>query len=176
MRNNMRGLLFHFFTIIIVFSLAFIINLSENLREFVYGNLFFRIFLTLIPLLLYYNFGKGMSKKTARQLDFLTGNIIVLMAILLGIVSFLGLGKNPLAEPPGTNMWKFPLELFLMPQIYIIKINRLPLNMGTVLISSFIPGLLYGISIKRSRARWKRRMRSIRHQQEMRRKSQRRRR
>lgn len=167
MRNNTRGLFFHLFTLLIVFFMAFFINLSVTLRTIIYGNVLLRGLISFVPILLYYNFGKGMSKQSAKKLDFFAGNIIILVGILFFILAFAGMGREIFRTPVASSYWKFPLEFFLMPQVYVIRINQIPYNMLSLLIATIIPTILYGISIKKGRAAKLRRQRAMRHRQEM---------
>lgn len=151
MRNNTRGLIFHVLISIIIFALAFLVNINESVRNLMYGNIIFKIIVLAVVLVLYYNFGKLMSKRSAKALDFFAGNIIVLIGFILFGLGFLGLGMEIFEKPVGGSFWKFPLELFLMPQVYSIKVLGINYNAITLLIATLIPGIIYGISIKISR-------------------------
>ena len=63
MRNNTRGLFIHLIIVGFMFGIATLINLNQTLLKIFYGNLIFKIIISIIPLILYYNFGKGLSKK-----------------------------------------------------------------------------------------------------------------
>lgn len=162
MRNNTRGLIFHILISLIIFALAFLVNLNESVRNLMYGNIIFKIIVIAVILILYYNFGKLMSKKSARALDFFAGNIIVLIGIILFGIGFLGLGMEIFERPVGGSFWKFPMELFLMPQVYSIKVLGISYNAFTLLVATLIPGIIYGISIKISRNKLIARERNVR--------------
>lgn len=162
MRNNTRGLIFHLLIVAIVFAISFVINLSESVRSLVYGNLIFKIIFVLLIVLLYFNFGKGMSKKNSKSLDFLAGNLIILIGIILFAFAFLGMGMDFFTKPVGSSYWKFPVELFLMPEVYAIKVLGLKYNFISLLVAALIPGIIYGISIKISRNKIMRRKRYMR--------------
>ncbi|MGI5948733.1 hypothetical protein [Peptoniphilus sp.] len=162
MRNNTRGLIFHFLIVAIVFAISFVINLSESVRNLVYGNLIFKIVFVFLIVLLYYNFGKGLSKKNAKSLDFFAGNLIFLIGIILFAFAFLGMGMDFFDKPIGSSYWKFPVELFLMPQVYAIKVLGIDYNILSFLVSALIPGFIYGFSIKNSRNKMMRRKRQMR--------------
>ncbi|RVU54327.1 hypothetical protein [Anaerosphaera multitolerans] len=153
MKNNVRGLIFHLIIILIVFIMALLINLSDSLIEIIYGNIIFRTILSLIPIFLYYNFGKAMSKRGSKNLDFFTGNIVFLIAVVLLVFAFLGLKSDVFNTPVAGTMWRFPLDFFLMPQLYIFQMYNIGYNMFTALLAAILPGFLYGVSIKRSRAK-----------------------
>lgn len=157
MRNNTRALIFHILIVFITFALACLINLSSQVRNLVYGNLAFRVILVALILILYFNFGKGLSKKNARSLDFLAGNLIWLIGLVLFAFAFVGLGREVFSRSVGGSYWKFPLEFFLMPQIYAIKILGIAYNPLSLFVASLVPGFIYGISIKISRAKMMRR-------------------
>ncbi|KXB72121.1 hypothetical protein HMPREF1864_00235 [Peptoniphilus sp. DNF00840] len=108
-------------------------------------------------LILYFNFGKGLSKKNARSLDFLAGNLIWLIGLVLFAFAFVGLGREVFSRSVGGSYWKFPLEFFLMPQVYAIKILGIAYNPLSLFVASLVPGFIYGISIKISRAKMMRR-------------------
>ena len=160
MRNNTRGLIFHILIVFIVFAIASLINLSSQVRGLVYGNLAFKVILVGLILILYFNFGKGLSKKNARSLDFFAGNLIWLIGLILFAFAFVGLGREVFSRSVGGSYWKFPLEFFLMPQVYAIKILGISYNSLSLFISTLIPGFIYGISIKISRAKMIRRNRA----------------
>lgn len=162
MRNNTRGLIFHIFIIILVFAMSSVINLSESVRNLVYGNLAFKIIFVLLIVLLYYNFGKGLSKKNAKALDFLAGNLIFLIGMILFAFGFIGMGMDFFNSPVGSTFWKFPVEFFLMPQVYIIKVLGIDYNVISFVISAILPGIIYGLSIKTSRKKIMKRQRNIR--------------
>ena len=122
MRNNTRALIFHILIVFITFAVASLINLSSQVRNLVYGNLAFKVILVGLILILYFNFGKGLSKKNARSLDFFAGNLIWLIGLVLFAFAFVGLGREVFSRSVGGSYWKFPLEFFLMPQVYAIKI------------------------------------------------------
>ncbi|MDD7353462.1 MAG: hypothetical protein PUG84_08355 [Peptoniphilaceae bacterium] len=151
MRNNTRGLIFHILIIFITFAIAAIINLSNSMRNLVYGNIFFKFILVAVILLLYYNFGKLLSKRNARSLDFFAGNLIFLIGMILFALGLLGLGKEIFKASIGGSYWKFPLEFFLMPEVYAIKVLGINYNAISLLIATLMPGFIYGVSIKISR-------------------------
>ncbi|NMW84562.1 hypothetical protein HKO22_02235 [Peptoniphilus sp. AGMB00490] len=153
MRNNTRGLIFHILIIFITFAMAAIINISSSVRSLVYGNIFFKYILVAAILLLYYNFGKLLSKRNARSIDFFAGNLIFLIGLILFAFGFLGLGRKIFEASVGGSYWKFPLEFFLMPEVYAIKVLGINYNAISLLIATLIPSFIYGISIKISRAK-----------------------
>ncbi len=153
MRNNTRGLIFHILIVFITFGIASLINLSAQVRNLVYGNIFFKIILLAFIFILYFNFGKGLSKKNAKSLDFFAGNLIWLIALILFAFAFVGLGRDVFSSSVGGSYWKFPLEFFLMPQVYAIKILGIKYNPLSLLIATIIPGFIYAFSIKISRAK-----------------------
>ena len=160
MRNNTRALIFHILIVFITFAVASLINLSSQVRNLVYGNLAFKVILVGLILILYFNFGKGLSKKNARSLDFFAGNLIWLIGLVLFAFAFVGLGREVFSRSVGGSYWKFPLEFFLMPQVYAIKILEISYNPLSLFVASLIPGFIYGISIKISRAKMIRRNRA----------------
>lgn len=151
MKNNSRGLIFHILISIIVFIIAFILNINANVRNLVYGNTIFKIILAVIPLILYFNFGKLMSKKYSKALDFFAGNLIILIGIVLFIFGFIILRMDFFKISIGANVWKFPLEVFLFVQIYQIKVLGISYNFLSLIIFTFLPTIIYGMSIKISR-------------------------
>lgn len=159
MRNNTRGLFIHIFVGIIIFLMAFIINLSKALRSIIYGNIVFRIIISLVPILLYYNFSKVMSKKKNPKLDYLSGNLIVLFALVLFVPGFLFTGKNFFSLAIASKAIKFPFEIFLLPQIYVIKVLNIPYNLLSLILATLAPTLIYGISIRISREKIKNKQR-----------------
>ena len=70
MKNTLRALVFHVIVIAFVFLLGLVLNWSGFIRELVYSNLFFKILLSFLPIMFYYNLGKGMSKRTPKKLDY----------------------------------------------------------------------------------------------------------
>lgn len=163
MKNNVKGFIFHIFVIIIVSLIAIVINLNESVINIVYGNIIFRVILALIPIVLYYNLGKGMSKRTTKKLDFLTGNLIIATSIILFIIAFVGLGADLFETSVAGSMWKFPLDLFLLPELYIFQMFNISYNIFTIFIAAIFPGIIYGISIKKSRAKIMKRKRMMKH-------------
>ncbi|WP_297393183.1 hypothetical protein [uncultured Peptoniphilus sp.] len=153
MRNNTRGLIFHILIVFITFAISALINLSTNMRNLVYGNIFFKVILVAVIVVLYYNFGKMLSKRNARSLDFFAGNLIFLIGLILFALGFLGLGKEIFTRSVGGSYWKFPLEFFLMPEVYALKVLGINYNGLSLLVATLIPGFIYGISIKISRAK-----------------------
>lgn len=153
MRNNTRALIFHILIVFITFAIASLINLSAQVRNLVYGNIFFKIILVAFIFILYFNFGKGLSKKNARSLDFFAGNLICLIGLILFTFAFVGLGREVFTKSIGGSYWKFPMEFFLMPQLYVIKVLGIKYNPISLLIATLIPNFIYGFSIKISRAK-----------------------
>lgn len=156
MRNNTRGLVIHIFVGLIIFLLAFFINLSKAVREIVYGNLVFRVIISLVPIILYYNFAKLLSKRQSPKLDYLSGNLIVFFGLILFLFGFLLTGRDFFSLGIGTRAFKFPAEIFLTPQIYMIKVLRLPYNAISLLIFTLLPTLIYGFSLRVSREKIRR--------------------
>ena len=72
----------------------------------------------------------------------------------------MGLGREVFTRSVGGSYWKFPLEFFLMPQVYAIKILGISYNPLSLFVASLIPDFIYGISIKISRAKMIRRNRA----------------
>ncbi len=150
MRNNTRALIFHILIVFITFAVASLINLSSQVRNLVYGNLAFKVILV----------GLILIQKNARSLDFFAGNLIWLIGLVLFAFAFVGLGREVFSRSVGGSYWKFPLEFFLMPQVYAIKILGISYNPLSLFVASLIPGFIYGISIKISRAKMIRRNRA----------------
>ena len=94
-----------------------------------------------------------LSKRNARSLDFFAGNLIFLIGLILFALGFLGLGKEFFTGSVGGSYWKFPVEFFLMPEVYAIKVLGINYNALSLLVATLIPGFIYGISIKISRAK-----------------------
>lgn len=153
MRNNTRALIFHILIVFITFAIASLINLSAQVRNLVYGNIFFKIILVTFIFILYFNFGKGLSKKNAKSLDFFAGNLICLIGLILFAFAFVGLGREVFTKSIGGSYWKFPMEFFLMPQLYVIKVLGIKYNPISLLIATLIPNFIYGFSIKISRTK-----------------------
>ena len=153
MRNNTRALIFHILIIFITFAIAALINLSSSVRNLVYGNIFFKCILVAVILVLYYNFGKLLSKKNARILDFFAGNLIFLIGLILFALGFLGLGREIFSAAVGGSYWKFPMEFFLMPEVYAIKVLGIKYNALSLFVATLLPSIIYGMSIKISRAK-----------------------
>ncbi len=151
MKNTLRALVFHVIVIAFVFLLGLVLNWSGFIRELVYSNLFFKILLSFLPIMFYYNLGKGMSKRTPKKLDYFTGSLIFLIAIALGLVAFLGLGREIFSTSVASSMWRFPLDIFLMPQMYIYEVLKIKHNIITFIIAAIMPGIIFGVSIKSSR-------------------------
>ncbi len=167
MRNNTRGLIFHILIVAIVFAISFVINLSESVRNLVYGNLIFKIIFVLLIVLLYFNLGKGMSKKNSKSLDFLAGNLIFLIGMILFAFGFIGMGMDFFDSPVGSTFWKFPVEFFLMPQVYAIKVLGIDYNVISFAVSAILPGIIYGFSIKISRKKLLKKQRYMRNRRNM---------
>lgn len=153
MRNNTRALIFHILIIFITFAIAALINLSSSVRNLVYGNILFKGILVAVILVLYYNFGKLLSKKNARSLDFFAGNLIFLIGLILFSLGFLGLGRGIFSAAVGGSYWKFPMEFFLMPEVYAIKILGIKYSALSLFVATLLPSIIYGMSIKISRAK-----------------------
>jgi hypothetical protein len=151
MRNNIRGLIFHIFLGLILFVLAYFINLSPSLTGVLYGNFIFRLVLIAFIIFLYFNFSKAMSKRQNKNFDFLAGNLIVFIGLITIGFAFLGLGKNIFEAGPGGSGFRIFMDVFLFPQLYIIRLLKLKESFVSLILLSFLPGLIYGISIKISR-------------------------
>lgn len=165
MKNNLRGLIFHIIVIVFVFFLSLLINISEVIRNFVYTNLIFKIIFTILPVFIYYNLSKAMSKKSSRKLDFFSGIFIVIIGLVLGLIAFTGLGLDIFDKKVFSSMWRFPLDIFLFPQMYILEIYHIKHNLITFIISIFVPNIIYGFSIRSSRRKIAKRKRLIRMKQ-----------
>ena len=55
-----------------------------------------------------------------------------------------------------------PFEIFLTPQIYVIKVLNIPYNLLTVAIATLAPTFIYGLSIRISREKISKRQRYMR--------------
>lgn len=159
MNNNLRGLFFHFLVIIATFALSYFINLTEPVRNLVYGNMVFKIIIVILILYLYFLLGRGMSKKKPPREDILTGNLIIFISLLTMGIAFLGLRGRFFEVGPGGSYYRFPMDIFLYPQLYILKLIGYYDNYITIIVSSFVPGIVYFFSIKKSRAQMRRKRR-----------------
>lgn len=151
MNNNLRGLILHILIIAIVFGLSYFINLIPGVRNLFYGNLIFRIILVLFVLFLYYNFGKAMSKKTRPKYDFFCGNLIIFISIIVVEIAALGLRSKMFEVGPGGSYFRFFMDTFLYPELYMLRLLGISQSHISVLLSSLVPGFLYGLAIKNSR-------------------------
>ena len=170
MKNTVRAVFFQFFVGIFVFFLSLLINFSAPVRGFVYSNIIFRVVLCLVPVYLYFNLGKGMSKKKPKSLDFLTGSIVFVIGLVLGIVALAGLGTNVFNVNVFSSMWRFPLDIFLYPEVYIIEVLGIKQNILTFIVALAFPSIIYGLSIKVSRKKILKAKRR-KHMQDMKRKA-----
>lgn len=157
--NNVMGLIGHVFTVIIMFLFVLLINFNQGISEILYGNFLFKVVLSLIPIIIYFLFGKLMSKKQNKLSDFFTGILIVAGFAFLFFIAYFGLGNKIYSLPVSGSMWKMPLDLFMLPQIFILKLFRLKYSFLTLLISALVPGIIYSISIKLSKKKLDRRKR-----------------
>lgn len=160
MKNNTRGLFIHLLVNITIFGMAMLINMNQTLTKVMYGNLVFKIILGIIPIFLYYNLAKGLSKKVSSKLDFFAGNIIILIFILLAAISLIGINSIYSSEVAGT-LWRLPMDIFMFTEVYILNMLNREVSIFNLFITSFIPTIIYGISIKRSRAKINRHNRTI---------------
>lgn len=159
MNNNLRGLFFHFLVIIVTFALSYFINLTEPVRNLVYGNMVFKIIIVILILYLYFLLGRGMSKKRPPREDILTGNLIIFISLLTIGIAFLGLRGRFFEVGPGGSYYRFPMDIFLYPELYILKLIGYYDNYIAIIVSSFVPGIVYFFSIKKSRAQMRRKRR-----------------
>lgn len=159
MNNNLRGLFFHFLVIIATFALSYFINLTEPVRNLVYGNMVFKIIIVILILYLYFLLGRGMSKKRPPREDILTGNLIIFISLLTIGIAFLGLRGRFFEVGPGGSYYRFPMDIFLYPELYILKLIGYYDNYIAIIVSSFVPGIVYFFSIKKSRAQMRRKRR-----------------
>lgn len=159
MNNNLRGLFFHFLVIIATFALSYFINLIEPVRNLVYGNMVFKIIIVILILYLYFLLGRGMSKKRPPREDILTGNLIIFISLLTIGIAFLGLRGRFFEVGPGGSYYRFPMDIFLYPELYILKLIGYYDNYIAIIVSSFVPGIVYFFSIKKSRAQMRRKRR-----------------
>lgn len=159
MNNNLRGLFFHFLVIIATFALSYFINFIEPVRNLVYGNMVFKIIIVILILYLYFLLGRGMSKKRPPREDILTGNLIIFISLLTIGIAFLGLRGRFFEVGPGGSYYRFPMDIFLYPELYILKLIGYYDNYIAIIVSSFVPGIVYFFSIKKSRAQMRRKRR-----------------
>lgn len=151
MKNNVLALIFHILIIFILFIVNLLISLNSTISNLIYGNMIFKIILIVFTIFLYYNFAKLMSKRRSKRLDFLTGNIIVVVAIILLIPPLIMLGFKMFDMNVSENLWKFPLDFFLMPGLLISRLLGFKYGIISLVFASLLPGFIYGISIKKSR-------------------------
>lgn len=151
MKNNIRGFIFHILVAVFVFIMGLLIDMSVPVRTFLYSNLFFKVLICFLPLRFYYKLGKGMSKRTPRALDFFYGSLIVVVSLIFGAIAFVGLGMKVFSTPVASSIWRLPLDLFLLPEMYIFEIFKIDHNLITFGIAALAPGFIYGFSIRKSR-------------------------
>lgn len=152
MKNNMRGLFFHIFIGIIMFGIAALLNINQTVVKIVYSSTLIKVILSIIPLVLYYNLGKGMSKKANPKLDFFAGNMIILICILLAAISLIGIKSEDNVQVAGT-LWRLPMDMFMFSEVYLLELFGIKASAAKIVLSSFIPTIIYGLSIKKSRRR-----------------------
>lgn len=159
MNNNLRGLLFHIIVIIATFALSYFINLTESVRNLIYGNMVFRIIIVILILYMYFLLGKGMSKRRPPREDILTGNLIIFISLVTIGVAFLGLREKFFEVGPGGSYYRFFMDMFMYPELYILKLIGLYEHYAAIIASAFVPGIIYFFSIKKSRAVMRRKRR-----------------
>lgn len=151
MKNTIRAVFFQIFVGVLIFFLSFLINMSDVVRNFMYSNIVFRVILCFVPLYLYYNLGKGMSKKKAKGLDFFTGSVVFLIALILAVIAFVGLGMKLFTSDYFSSMWRLPLDVFLYPQNYICSLMGINHGVAAFVCGAVLPSFIFGLSIKSSR-------------------------
>ena len=159
MNNNLRGLLFHALVIIATFALSYFINLTEAVRNLIYGNMVFRIIIVIFILYLYFLLGRGMSKKRPPREDLLTGNLIIFISLMTIGVAFLGLRGKFFEVGPGGSYYRFFMDMFMYPELYMLKLVGYDKHFAAIIASAFVPGIIYFFSIKKSRAVMRRKRR-----------------
>ena len=119
----------------------------------------FKIIIVILILYLYFLLGRGMSKKRPPREDILTGNLIIFISLLTIGIAFLGLRGRFFEVGPGGSYYRFPMDIFLYPELYILKLIGYYDNYIAIIVSSFVPGIVYFFSIKKSRAQMRRKRR-----------------
>lgn len=157
MKNKNRAIVFQIMIITFMFLFSWLINLSEMVRNFIYGNIFLKLIVTLVPIMFYYNMGKGMTKRYNRKFDFFTGSTIFIIAIILGVIAFIGTKMKIFSIPVASSIWRLPLDIWLYPEMYIFEVWGIKHNLITFAFSTIFPSLVFGFGLKTSRKRFEKR-------------------
>lgn len=132
----------------------FLINLSESLESFFYGNLPVRIAIVALVVLVFFLMGKLLKKNISFSEVLFSGILSVGIGSLFFLIAYLGEGKHLLDGAVGTSLWRFPLDFYLLPQMFVIHLMGISktwlsyliaivLGSGTSVISLFFSYLRY---------------------------------
>ena len=158
-KNNILGVLGHLFIVAFVFLFLSLVHKGDTVARFFYSGVVGKVFFVLLPVFFYWLVGKLMSRNTGWVGVLLPGLGIVAVAFFFSLISLSGLGSSWMTKEVGESMWRFPLELFLLPQYVILTLWGLPKVEYTMMILSLFPGVVYTFSILQGRMKKKQRKR-----------------
>ncbi|MDO5712961.1 MAG: hypothetical protein Q4Q07_00890 [Tissierellia bacterium] len=147
LKNNILGCIGQVILVLLTFLFISLIHMGEGLSQFFYSGFIGKIFFILVPALYYWLFGKLMSRSTGWAGLLFPGLSIFGISLILGFIGFSALGSQWINLSVGESMWRFPLEVFLLPQYILATLWNLPKEEYTLLILSCVPGLIYTISL-----------------------------
>lgn len=145
MRSNLLILTLAQLLLILVFSVIGIaLHYVPVLENFLYSYMIFRILPIILIVAVYIGAGKLMTVKSYAEML----NLLLIPLVFWGVfmtVAFFGGGSEAFLRGPFRSMWRFPMDVTMLPQVISIGLLRLPYEPKIHLVFAFIPQALSGI-------------------------------
>lgn len=145
MRSNLLILTLAQLLLILVFSVIGIaLHYVPVLENFLYSYMIFRILPIILIVAVYIGAGKLMTVKSYAEML----NLLLIPLVFWGVfmtVAFFGAGSEAFLRGPFRSMWRFPMDVTMLPQVISMGLLRLPYEPKIHLAFALIPQALSGI-------------------------------
>lgn len=145
MRSNLLIFTLTQILLILLFSVISIaLHYVPDLEKFLHSYTIFRIVPVILMIVIYMIAGKFMSVRSYSDMLNLLFIPLALWCAFM-VIAYFGGGSDVFLRGPFRSMWRFPLDVTMLPQVISMGLLRLPYEPKIHLAFAVIPQALSGI-------------------------------
>lgn len=121
-KNNITIVIFQLILSVFWMGFMFLVALSSGLETFFYGNPIIRFAIVGLIIGTYLILGRLLKKNISFGELVFSGVLSVGIGLIFFLLAFLGEGKSLLDGAVATSLWRFPMDFYLLPQMYLVHL------------------------------------------------------
>lgn len=165
-KNNIAVVVFQILLSFFWTGFIFLVGLSEGLESFFYGNSITRYAIVGLIAATFLLLGRLLKRNIPPLEALFSGFFGVGVGLVFFLLALLGEGSSLLDGAVGTSLWRFPMDFFLLPQMYLVHLLGISKSWFAYFLAIFLgSGLMvtsvFFSSVKLWRRKRRRRMKNV---------------